>query len=178
MQQASIIEQGMITGAHDICKLQIIDWNRLNGYWNNDPSQAITIATQWLTHDAAYTIAHIPLHRVPDRPDWPGWTHTGSHEELGKLFWNNFHATCRGTLTFADEPDFTGTFIHPALASPAQFYGDIGKVSASTFLFTLTRMHAGDRWISVLNEETQVIIEALSDFQAEFARLLEDEFGI
>ncbi|MBO0780986.1 MAG: hypothetical protein J2P37_19360 [Ktedonobacteraceae bacterium] len=159
------IKQGIISGFQDIHQLHMIDWSRLNGYWDNNPAEAIEIATSWLTSNARYTIASIDLCRYPQRNDWPGWPHAGrSHERLGRLFWNSYMASGLGTLTFHDAPDFSGTITRKD-GRIVSLYGDIGIVSASTFLFTLVHMHAGDLWVSVLDEHTQVILEPLIDFE-------------
>ena len=65
-----------------------------------------------------------------------------------------------GDLHFSDSPDFHGRITFPD--SPNRdFWGDIGKVSASTFIGSLKMMDANDLWISVLDERTQVVIEPL-----------------
>ena len=133
----------------------------------------------WLMKNANYTIAHVPLRRRPAcGVPWPGWKQGGRQEDLGRLFWNSFLGTNKGTLTFADEPDFEGTYLADCRPEePFQVYGDIGKVSASTFAFTLPRMREGDLWISVLDEETQVILETLIDLRAAHERFLEEQWG-
>lgn len=171
---AHIIEQGTIRNADDLCKLHIVDWHRLNGYWDNNPARVVQLVTSWLMKKATYTIAHIPLRTYPARADWPGWKQGGRQEELGRLFWNSFLATHRGSLTFSDEPDFAGSYLADARPEPFQVYGDIGQVAASTFVFTLAQMSEGDLWISVLDEETQVILELLFDLHDAVARFLDD----
>ena len=56
--------------------------------------------------------------------------------------------------------------------SPANFYKDIGRVSAQAFAIQLKKMHCGDIWISVLDSETQVIIEPMTNNAAEMSKLL------
>jgi len=100
------------------------------------------------------------LRAAPERDDWPGWKHVGAHELLGKLYWNWFYQRPMGDLHFSDSPDFHGRITFPD--SPNRdFWGDIGKVSASTFIGSLKMMDANDLWISVLDERTQVVIEPL-----------------
>jgi hypothetical protein len=172
-----VIEQGIISTSNDLCKLQIIDWHRLNGDFENNPARAVQLATNWLTLKATYTIAHIPLRTYPTRNDWPGWKQGGQQESLGRLFWNAFLATRRGTLTFSDEPDFAGSYQATSRPEPFQVYGDIGQVAASTFIFTLAHMSEGDLWISVLDEETQIILELLFDLQNAVATFLDELFA-
>jgi hypothetical protein len=174
---ARIIEQGTIRTSDDISKLQIINWSRLNGDFDNNPARVMQFITGWLMNKANYTIAHVPLRTYPALATWPGWKQGGRQEELGRLFWNSFLAAGTATLTFSDEPDFEGTILTDARPEPFQVYGDIGKVSASTFTFTLARMSEGDLWISVLDEETQVILELLFDLHDAVACFLDEHFG-
>ncbi|HEY6410663.1 MAG TPA: hypothetical protein VIY29_24690 [Ktedonobacteraceae bacterium] len=66
------IKQGMIESASDISKLGIVDWNRLNGCWENDVTTAIAILNTWVAGHARYTIAHVDLTQFAERDDWPG----------------------------------------------------------------------------------------------------------
>lgn len=153
-----LIEQGTFDSQRDVLKLGIIDWNRLNGYWPNMADALDTIGNS-LIGRASYTVVDTDLCSAPERDDWPGWKHAGRHAELGRLWWNTFRAQCpESELRFHDEPDFSGVFRFPEL--PEQwFWGDIGRVSASSFSLTMKKLNAHDLWISVLNEERQVIIE-------------------
>jgi hypothetical protein len=173
-QMARIIEQGTIRTSDDISKLQILNWSRLNGYWDNNPARVMQFITGWLMNKATYTIAHVPLRTYPALATWPSWKQGGRQEELGRLFWNSFLAAGTATLTFFDKPDFEGSLQTDSRPEPFQVYGDIGKVSASTFALTLARMREGDLWISVLDEETQVILELLFDLHDAVASFLDD----
>ncbi len=175
--RAHIVEQETIRSSDDISKLNIINWSRLNGYWDNNPARVMQFITGWLMNKATYTIAHVPLRTYPALATWPGWKQGGRQEELGRLFWNSFLAAGKATLTFSDEPDFEGTMQTDARPEPFQIYGDIGKVSASTFAFTLARMREGDLWISVLDEETQVILELLFDLRDAVESFLDEQFS-
>lgn len=154
----TIIEHGEIKSVRDLLKLGIIDWNRLNNYWENADEAASAIVS-WLDGSkATYGIVDHDLSAVPDRGDWPGWKHVGLHPEMGKMYWNYFHYSFNGTLHFSDAPDFHGTLQFKD-GSTARFYGDIGQVSASTFMHTIRMLDAGDIWISVIDSCTQIIIE-------------------
>jgi len=159
-----IVEQGFFTSELDIMKLNIFDWNRLNGSWRN-PADALRTISSWFVRNAGYTLAREDLTAFPERDDWPGWKHAGRHERLGRLYWNAFHASEMGMITFSDEPDFHGTLILGD-GYESHFWGDVGKVSAQCFAMTQKCMRKGDLWISVLDERTQVIIEACSDIAA------------
>jgi len=164
-----VIEQEFFTSELDIMKLGIIDWNRLNGSWRN-PQDALQTISSWFLLGAAYTIIQQDLTEFPDRDDWPGWRHAGRHDRLGRLYWNAFYGSDMGTITFADEPDFSGTLVFPRYKR--HFWGDIGKVSAQCFAMTQKCMRKGDLWISVLDERTQVIIEADYDIAATYEKSL------
>lgn len=168
----SVQQQGMIESASDLSKLGIVDWNRLNGYWKNDVTAALAILNTWIVGHAQYTIAHTDLTQFPERDDWPGWSHTGNHERIGRLYWNMFQAcfSGAGTLAFADAPDFQGTLLPPITPREIFFYGDIGKASGATFVFTLMHLNAGDLWISLVDEQTQIIIELLADVSQVFSQ--------
>src|SRR6266702_7478194 len=125
-----VIAQKIFKSELDIMKLNIIDWNCLNGSWRN-PADAVRTISSWFLGRAVYTIAREDLAEFPERDDWPGWKHVGRHERLGRLYWNAFYGSDMGTITFADEPDFSGTLIFPGYKR--HFWGDIGKVSAQCF---------------------------------------------
>lgn len=153
-----VITQKVIATPDDLLNLHIIDFARTNGYWPN-PLAAIHNICAATTHLMACTIIEYDLQRAPDRADWPGWRHgwgedgENSHTRLGRAYWN----ACRSLyheLVFSDEPDFEGY-----LLDGHQVAGDIGVVSASTFLMALGRMRVGDLWISVPDYKTQIILE-------------------
>jgi len=150
-----IITQKLITSPFEILEADIIDFNRLNGVWNNSGDALKTIFS-WFDHSATITKVRIPdFHEAPVRDDWPGWDHIGHHAEIGQAYWNWFHLHKKGTLNFSDAPDFYGVF-----EGGGMFWGDVGKVSASTFAMTQKGMSAGDLWISLLEDgNLQVIIE-------------------
>jgi len=152
-----------ITSFGQILQLDIIDWNRLNGYWDNT-FDALQVVADWLTDVTEYAILRTSLKLAPERADWPGWKHVGDHVAVGRLFWNWFHWKKRGTLVFADSPDFSGTLELPH-GKTVRFWGDIGKVSPSTFLETIKRMDKDDIWISIPDVTTQIVLEPLVSFR-------------
>lgn len=145
----------------------------MNGYWENDVTAAIAIFNTGVAGHARYTIAHVDLTQFAERDDWPGWSHAGTqHERIGRLYWNMFQSSFAGagTLAFADSPDFQGALLPPITPKEVSFYGDIGKASGSTFVLTLMHMNAGDLWISLVDERTQIIIELLADIYKVFSQ--------
>lgn len=160
----AIIESKLIESVYDLVDLRIIDWNRLNGYWDNELEAMETIANRFIGR-ATYSVIECDLYKVPyyrDRSELQ-WTHVGdSHWDLGYLYWNHFLFRDIGTIRFSDQPDFRGKFSFKD-GSTAQFWGDIGVVSASTFAHTQRGFRPGDVWISVLDSKTQVVIESHVD---------------
>jgi len=135
---------------------EIIDFNRLNAVWKNSGDALKTIFS-WFDNVATITKVRIPdFHDAPIRDDWPEWKNIGNHPQIGKAYWNWFFLHHeRGELNFSDAPDFYGEF-----EGGGMFWGDIGKVSASTFAMTQKGMSAGDLWISLLEDGgLQVVIE-------------------
>ena len=150
-----ILSQKLIQDPLDLLDVSFIDFNRLNGHWKC-PGDAIRTIFSWYDSMATMTVARIPNFReAPERDDWAGWNHVGSHEEIGKWYWNWFFWNHpEGELTLSDQPDFFGSF------DGAMMWGDIGQVAASTFAATQKGMRAGDIWVSVLyGGKTHVIIE-------------------
>ena len=147
-----IVRQGIIESEYDLTDLHIIDWSRIGGYWRH-AGDAIKAVSSWFIWRAMYTVVTCDLRQAPDRADWPGWKHVGRHEEIGRLYWNYFHWAGMGTISFHDEPDFSGTLdLEDEAGQPrsAKFWGDVGKVSAVTFAHVQKRMNKGDIWISLL----------------------------
>ena len=174
-----IVEQGLLSSIEDIGRLKIMDFSRCNGLWQDNPVRAMNTAKNWMVGTMSYTILQIDMSKYPQRNDWPGWNHVGSHEHLGKMYWNCFFANDdgNGTLKFSDSPDFEGTLLDEGIER--KFYGDIGQVSASTFIIeVLPRMHKGDLWISIPNERTQIILECLVDLDSIIGDKLEEMCGI
>jgi hypothetical protein len=158
------IEQKLITSLRDIGHINIIDFNRCNGLWEDNPVIALEVIGKWLIGNAAYTIIHDDLRKYPERNDFPRWEHVGNHKPIAKLFWNMFHVKFQGTLAFHDMPDFSGTFILDDPKREAVFWGDIGQVSASVFgIEVLPNMHTGDLWISLISEDIQILVEFVED---------------
>jgi hypothetical protein len=151
-----------ITSVDQILALDIIDWNRLNGYWTN-PAEALHDIASVLVNGSAYSIWQTAFHLAPARSDWPGWSHPGQHVPIAQLFWNWFFWKKKGTLAFADAPDFSGTLV--LQGKRIRFWGDIGKASPITFLETLKQMDVHDIWIILPDAQTQIVLEANVSFR-------------
>jgi hypothetical protein len=176
-----IIKQGVISSVEEIGSLKIMDFSRCNGVWQNNPVTAMKVAEKWMVGRMRYTILEIDMSKYSQRNDWPGWKHTGHHEPLGRMYWNCFFANDNGhgVLEFSDSPDFAGTFCSSKSEKETRFYGDIGQVSASTFLIdVLPRMDESDLWVTVLNKNTQVILEPLCDIGDMMKKSMLDFLGI
>lgn len=159
-----IISQKMIKDPFDILELNIIDFNRLNGSWNNQGDALKTIFS-WFKNTAMVTRIKVDDFRnAPVLDNWPGWEHAGYHEKIGQLYWNWFYCNHPGgEIHFSDSPDFWG-LMPPYEGKRARIHGDIGKVSASAFSFSQKFMRINDIWISVLdNGEEHVVIESFMD---------------
>jgi hypothetical protein len=140
----------------DLMALNIVDWNRLNGYWDN-PAEALETLSSWFVGTSYYTVVDLDITKAPERDDFPGWEHVGGHERIGKLYWNWFHASLKGKLVFSDSPDFYGEI---QIGDKIQhFWGDIGKVSPFALAQTQKSMDIGDLWISIVSTKQQVVIE-------------------
>ena len=166
----------------DILSLDIIDFNRLNGYWDN-PAQALDTIFSWFNPElyCGYNVATITKVRIPNfndapiRTDFPGWSHVGGHEAIAKDYWDWFYWNHPGgNLHLSDSPDFYGNF-----EDGTMFWGDIGKVSASAFAITQKTMGANDLWISIPGGgSTQTIIETHIDIKAAFYNLAFDDLSM
>jgi hypothetical protein len=87
------------------------------------------------------------------------WSHgtgnTGGHNELGMSYahWALYEAAIVDEINLSDAPDFQGVMGKRILI------GDIGRCSPAAFAEGLRLLHAHDIWVSVLDAETQLIIE-------------------
>jgi len=169
-----ITEQGWIEESQDLLRLNIIDWSRLNNYWDN-PAEAVETIMSWLiAGDTHWAILKHNMEAAPERSDWPGWKHAGLHDQMGKIFWNWFHgAPNRGKIYFHDQPDFHGELYMEE--NTHRFYGDVGQVSASTFSLTLKLFNANDIWITVLDSQTQVVLEFGNSLREIWGNVLEPD---
>ena len=150
-----IAAPAIITSIKDILNLHIIDFGRLNGCWENELDAMETIGS-WFINKAVVTQMKIKdFHHSPpcDKPF--SWQHIGGHVSIGKRYRDWFDwVHPEEELNFGDSPDFWGRI------GDQMFWGDIGKVSASTFALTQKGMGAHDLWISLLGDGShQVIIE-------------------
>lgn len=159
-----LIETGIITSPHDLARLKIIDYGRASYCESRDHAKIAT--AQWLINHTVYFKIEDDLTRYEERSDWKRWIHPGNHPEIGKLYWNWFHSTHTGKLIFADEPDFWGHY--ETDDGLRRFWGDIGKVSATTFLWTITKLGEGDIWISVVDFKTQILLCPLYNIREVF----------
>jgi hypothetical protein len=169
---ASILDHGIIRSVGDFVRLGIVDWTRYKPYWKS-PQQAMEIVSSHFMKRMGFLVAHLDLYEYPDRDDFPGWKHAGRHEELGRLYWNHFHAVFSGKMHFHDQPDFSGVIIHKD-RSPTDwsFWGDLGQVSPITILDISRALLPHTMWISVLDTQTQVVIEPLLPADANHAAIL------
>jgi len=159
MTKAKIIKSKLIESPMDIIELDIIDFNRLNGYWNNS-KEALDTIFSWFNGIASATIMKFDNYfDAPKRDDFPNWKHCGYHEEIAQEYWNWFfwnYPNPNNKLYLSDSPDFHGIF------EKHFFWGDIGKVSASAFAMTQKQMGMHDLWISLLGQgDWHVVIEPL-----------------
>lgn len=165
----NIIEEGILSSTDQIARLNCIDWRRTNGLWNNNPAHPIQILNTWLVGHAKYTLIEEDLTMYPIRSDFPNWTHqgNGSHEHIARLYWNMFHerfTSLGDTLILQDSPDFQGTIANSNNGKTYQFWGDIGQVSVSAFVAdVLPNFNAGNLWITLYDEKTQLVIEGLAN---------------
>jgi hypothetical protein len=135
----------------DLMSLEIIDFQRLNGYWSHSGAAMTTIFSHLERGRASYAIYDVPdFDQAPDTPDWLCWDHVGDHAMIGRKLWNWFHEKLpEYTLTFRDAPDFQA---HAYKDGHTHFiWGDIGMVSASSFAWAQKFMRPDDIWMSILN---------------------------
>lgn len=153
-----IRSQKILETSNEILNLGILDWNRLNGYWDGVGDALRTVESWLLSGFMVFDYEDTNWHW--SQVDVPGffWKHVGNHVEPGKAYWNWFYNTHPdGKLVFSDSPDFHGTLFN----GEHRFWGDIGKVSPSTFMHTIHKMDEGDLWISIDGGPHQTILEAL-----------------
>jgi len=168
-----IIKQKQIESISDVTGLRIIDFNRCNGLWENNPYEAMNAVAPWLIGNT-YTIIHHNMRMEPVRDDFPGWQHAGTHEHMGKLFWNYFHHRFQGEIAFHDMPDFSGNIIFKDYK--VNFLGDVGRVSVSTFaLNVLPKLREYDLWITMISEDTHLIMECQYDIGAVLGKHIENQ---
>jgi hypothetical protein len=159
-----LIECGIISSANDLARLKIIDYGR--AAYCESRHHAKFATAKWLINHTIYYKIEDDLTQYEERSDWKKWSHPGNHPLIGKLYWNWFHSLHTGKLVFGDEPDFWG---HYETDNGLQkFWGDIGKVSATTFLWTITKLGQNDIWISVVDSKTQVLLCPLYNIREVF----------
>lgn len=144
-------------------ELDIIDFKRPSGYFNN-PKDALVVAASWLKWLARVTVIETDdFWTVPGRDGFPQWEHPGKyHREVARQYWNWFYHYHPGhKLTMSDSPDFFGTLKNGAL-----LFGDVGQTSPSAFITTIRGMSKNDIWVTLLLErdrDRQIVIEYVLD---------------
>ena len=158
-----LIDEGIINNVYDFLNLHIVDMNRKYSFGN--AGDLIKIVMAYLEKKAVYQVWEVSLD-VPQRDDWPGWGHVGTHNKVGRNFWNWVHYHFPGSeLYFSDKPDFSGTFQGGSLTEPVDFFGDVGAISPKAFLDTMPDMQAGDKWITLKGDgDLQVVLRLLEGF--------------
>ncbi len=147
-----LLEEGNFSLESDLMALDIIDFDRLNGYWPNPGAAMRTIFSHIKDGRASYSIYQVPdFDSVPSREDFPKWKHTGDHLQLGKRFWNWFlFKFPQYELNLMDSPDFQA--IKRTGERSDWIWGDFGRVSASAFAWSQKMMRPGHIWISVMDD--------------------------
>jgi hypothetical protein len=87
MSKIQIIGQGIIQSMPDFFGLHIVDFSRLNNYWPH-LGEAIDHIAGYVVRNVAWTKVRVNMHAIPNRDDWPGWNHVGTHEDVGRAYWN------------------------------------------------------------------------------------------
>lgn len=155
-----IISRKLITDPMDIMRADIIDFGRLNGYFENS-AEALNTIFSWFNRMAVIT--HIEIDDfldAPKRNDWPGWEHVGNHSEWGEQLWNWFHwKNPAGEIMFSDSPDFRGFVDKDAGWSGPIFHGDLGLASPIAFVEAQSGMRAHDLWVTHKNDRQICCIE-------------------
>ena len=169
-----ILEQKVISSQDDIVKLNIIDFKRCNGLWENNFLKALNAVSPWLIGNVMYTVIQEDMRVYPQRNDFPEWEHVGNHKYMAKLYWNMFYAKFDGTLLFHDAPDFSGLLKFDN--GEVNFYGDIGQVSVSAFgVDVLPKLNRGDLWISIASEQQHTILEFMCDVGSTLKSVVVDQ---
>ena len=162
-----VLDSGIIKSKSDIYALDIIDFNRLNGCFENTDDAMNTIFS-WFNHSAFFTVVEInDYYDAPVFDNFPGWKHAGNHEDNGRYLWNWMNWKHPGIdLRFGDEPDFSGAFPFGGL-----FWGDIGKISASAFAMTQKGLDENSLWITSKGKK-QITIQPLYNINDTLGELL------
>ena len=145
----------------DILALDIIDFNRLNGYWKNS-AEALNTIWSWVTLNGkgGFFASRIEPEDWGqyERADFPEWKHVAYHVGVARDYWCWFMNTQKSEgdyLRFSDSPDFYGS------VSKKNFWGDIGKTSPNAFMQSIKQMNDGDLWISLIDDGIcHIVLEA------------------
>lgn len=170
VNDGQVISQKILVDSLDLEELHIIDWSRFKPTWKNT-SEAIRGLGAIVRGHFAATLVSYDLRQEPERSDFPqDWEHQGSsHNALARVFWNFYRNHQMGEIALSDKPDFGGTFVHGE--QTVDVWGDFGQVSPISFLLTIWSMKKGDLWVSVPDEQHQVILECVEDFQKHMERV-------
>lgn len=155
-----VVKEGWITSTRDFVSLKIVDWTRIQLYWQNS-LDAMESISSWFVGRAYYQIIDINLTKYPERDDFPTWKHIGdSHNKLGRLYWNHFKYSFHesSVLTFGDCPDLQGKIVSHDLQERCSFCGDIGEVSPIGMREGIQMLNKNTYWISVQDAGTIVLI--------------------
>lgn len=174
--QATILSHGIVRNEGDFLRLNIIDWKRYTHYWESEQGAIDSVAPSFVNR-CLFKVVRVNLYEYPKRNDFPGWEHPGNHPAIGKLYWNHFRFVFpESRLCFSDMPDLFG-FIQQPNGKQFRFYGDIGKVSPIAMKTALAGFQGNpseefpfDIWISVIDTDTQIILERLQPATDQAAR--------
>jgi hypothetical protein len=154
----TIVYSKMIETPYDIMEADILSFAKPGS------GEYLRIAFECLDKLARITKLYIPdFHDAPGRDDFPGWRHAGNHETIAKAYWDWLHWRDQGCrIAFGDSPDISGSFGDGAL-----FVGDIGQVSADTFVRSIKRLDEHEVWLSVLDDGcNHIMIEPMVSIRA------------
>ena len=165
-----IISFKIIEGPKELIELDIIDSRRLGKHWNNAWDMFEAISASLSFNALAFKFKVNDYYSAPIRDDFPGWQHSGRHEEEGRDFWNWFKWKFpQSTVVFGDEPDLYGSFDKK---KKNVWHGDIGEVSPMSFLDVMKCSIPGATWMTIQGN-VHVIIEVLN-----FERITHDHHHI
>lgn len=149
----NVVEQGDFS-EKNISSLGIVDPSR--PYGTLDIHDCFNTINGWGCA-FMYTIVDFgeKYYQLPETKPWCNWQHIGNHVEEGKPLWNfMWQNDFVKDFVLHDSPDFSGEF-----TNGKRLIGDIGKVSAMAFMFSVLSMEKGDLWITV-NGSRHTMLEA------------------
>ena len=170
-EDSEIVEQFTIWSPSDIAKLDIVDTTRmgmLGKYTDVNSYNYFDLMYKYL-YGCGVAKVHVDGLRKyhGSGPQFPGWKHVGNHERTGLRLWHYWHAAYGEdleALNFVDSPDFNMRITHPAKQwgfepEVIKIVGDVGKVSATTFLES--QIHGcgftDDFWVTARHSGAELI---------------------